>query len=53
MQNYRRLETMVDPTHAAAVRWITRLGFEREGTCRSYAPDGRDLDIYARVRRGL
>lgn len=50
LQNYRRLETMIDPRHAAAVRWAVRLGFEREGTCRSYAPDGSDMDLYARVR---
>lgn len=49
LHNFRRLEIMVDPRHAGAVRWAQHLGFEREGTCRSYAPDGRDLDMYARI----
>lgn len=47
---YRRLEMTVDPNHTAAVRWALRLGFVKEGRMRSYAPDGRDIDLYAWVR---
>lgn len=43
-----RIEAHVDPEHAAAVRWMGMLGFEREGSMRRFYA-GRDFDLYARV----
>lgn len=53
LHDLRRLEIVVDKRHAASVRWALRLGFVHEGTMRSYAPDGSDMELYARVRDGL
>lgn len=47
----RRLECTVDPRSAAAVRWVTRLGFQYEGTMAAYTPLGDTMDLYARIRR--
>ena len=49
MQTYRRLEAVVDCEHTTAIRWIERLGFEREGRMRKYAPTGRDCYLYSRI----
>lgn len=46
----RRIEAHVDPTFASAVRWIQMLGFEREGVMKQFSPDGRDMDLYARIQ---
>lgn len=46
---WRRVEMAVDPLHAAAKRWAAHLGFEREGVARAWTPDGRDVEIWARV----
>jgi len=47
---WRRIEMTVDVRHAAAAAWAERLGFEREGMMRAYAPDGRDCFLYAKVK---
>lgn len=49
---WRRIEATVDPDFDAAQRWIRALGFRLEGTMRAYTPDGRDNDLFARVRYG-
>lgn len=49
-QALRRLETAVDSDFAAGHRWAGMLGFVREGRMRAYGLDGRDADLYARVR---
>ncbi len=49
-QRLRRIETAVDSDFAAGHRWARMLGFEREGRMRAYGLDGRDADLYARVR---
>lgn len=46
----RRVETAVDSDFAAGHRWARLLAFDREGRMRGYTPDGRDADLYARVR---
>lgn len=46
----RRIETFVDTEFAAGHRWVQMLGFEREGRMRAFSPDGRDFDLYARVK---
>lgn len=46
----RRVETAVDSDFAAGHRWVRMLGFVREGRMRAYGLDGRDADLYARVR---
>jgi hypothetical protein len=45
----RRIEAHVDPTFNSAVRWIQMLGFTYEGTMKRFDPDGRDMDLYARI----
>lgn len=47
---YRRIETPVDVEFAEAHRWARMLGLQREGTMRAFTPDGRDCDLYARVK---
>jgi len=47
--NLRRVCAMVDEGDAVAVRWIERLGFEREGLMRSYGDNGEDVFLYAKV----
>jgi len=49
-QPLRRVETAVDSDFAAGHRWARMLGFSREGRMRAYGLDGRDADLYARVR---
>lgn len=46
---WRRVEMTVDVHHGAAKRWAAHLGFEREGVCRAWTPDGRDVELWARV----
>lgn len=36
----------------SAKRWAGMLGFEYEGTMRSYSLDGVDCDLYARIKDG-
>ncbi len=50
MQEARRIEATVDSEFAAGHRLMAMLGFKREGRMRAYLPDGRDVDLYARVR---
>lgn len=47
---YRRIETSVDCDFAEGHRWARLMGFENEGRMRAFTPDGRDCDLYARVK---
>jgi hypothetical protein len=47
---FRRVETAVTHDFPQGHRWAQMLGFTREGLMRSYTPDGRDCDLYARVQ---
>jgi hypothetical protein len=47
---FRRVETAVACDFQQGHRWAQMLGFEREGTMKHYTPDGRDCDLYARVK---
>ena len=48
-KEWRRFQCVVDSTHPVAVRWVRKLGFEREGILRQYGPEGQDYYQYARV----
>ena len=50
MHGTRRVEATVDSGFMAAHRLMLMLGFKREGRMIAYLPDGRDCDLYARVR---
>lgn len=50
MHDTRRVEATVDSGFDAGHRLMRLLGFQREGCMRAYLPDGRDCDLYARVR---
>jgi len=50
MTEYRRIETSVATQFAEGHRWARMLGFVNEGTMRAFTPDGRDCDLYARVK---
>ena len=50
LQDYRRIETAVSSDFEQGHRWAKLLGFENEGTMRAYTPDGRDCDLYARIK---
>lgn len=47
---YKRLETTCEVAWPEAHRWLKLLGFDKECTARGYMPDGRDIDIYVRIR---
>lgn len=49
-QCLRRIEMTVDAEHTAGHRWAGMLGFHHEGRLRAYTPDGRDCDLYARIK---
>lgn len=44
-----RIQATVREVDQRAVRWIERLGFEREGLMKRYGSDGRNYFMYARV----
>lgn len=46
---WRRVEMTVDVDHGTAKRWAAHLGFEREGVCRAWTTDGRDVELWAKV----
>ncbi len=48
----RRVEAVVDSGFDQGHRWLRLLGFQHEGRLRLYTPDGRDVDLYARLRHG-
>lgn len=50
-RNTRRTEMWVDPEYPEAHRWAEMLGFEKETArpMKSFTPDGRDFDLYARI----
>lgn len=47
---YARIETPLDPHFLNGLRWAKALGFAIEGLMQSFAPDGRDMYLAARVR---
>lgn len=49
---WTRVEAHVDARFKQGVQWIRMLGFQREGTMRAFTPQGRDLDLYSRVKHG-
>jgi len=49
--NYRRIESTVDVGFKQGHRWMKMLGFELEGYLKAYRPDGKDMILFARVRR--
>jgi RimJ/RimL family protein N-acetyltransferase len=48
---FRRIETLVRSDFKAGWRWAHLLGFQYEGTLRAFWPDGRDADLFARIKR--
>lgn len=47
---YRRVEMIVDPQNANAVRWARLLGFQCEASLRSWFPNGGPALLFARVQ---
>lgn len=45
----RRIEMAINPGHSAARRWAMHLGFDFEYVARKWTPDGRDMELWARV----
>jgi hypothetical protein len=50
MAQLRRVTATTPCDFGAGCRWLSMLGFQVEGAMRSYAPDGRDHFLYARIR---
>ncbi len=46
--NEGRIDTAIDCTFEASIRWADMLGFQREGVMRNYK-DGRDFYLYSKV----
>jgi|DEB0MinimDraft_3_1074331.scaffolds.fasta_scaffold00946_11 hypothetical protein len=47
-----RLQIVVDSRNTLAIRWAEVLHFVREGTLKSFGPDGADYYMYARITDG-
>lgn len=45
-----RLETLVETPFENGHQWVRMLGFKRVGTMHKFACDGRDFDLYERIR---
>jgi hypothetical protein len=45
-----RIEGVCDTNFINGHRWLRALGFTREGTMKKYTAEGRDCDLYARVK---
>ena len=50
--NLHRLQCTAEVDYERTVKWLERLGFEREGTLRNYTPDGKDMYIYSIIPKG-
>ena len=50
--NLRRLQCTAETDYDRTIKWLERLGFEREGTLRNYTCDGKDMYIYSIIRKG-
>ena len=50
--NLHRLQCTAEVDYDRTIKWLERLGFEREGTLRNYTTDGRDMYIYSIIRKG-
>ena len=50
--NMKRLQFSVHSSNATACVWAERCYFTREGTMRSYGPDGADYYLYGRLFDG-
>lgn len=50
--NLRRLHCTAEAEYDRTIKWLERLGFEREGTLRNYTSDGKDMYIYSIIRKG-
>ena len=48
--NLHRVGAFVRTDRPEFVRYAEYMGFEREGTCRKFMPDGTDCYMYARIR---
>lgn len=48
---FTRIEATVDIGFKEGVRWMKMLGFELEGLMRAYRPDGKDMLLFARIRK--
>ena len=46
----KRVELTVRSGFEPGLRWARMLGFEHEGKMKSWAPDGHDYDLFARIR---
>jgi hypothetical protein len=49
---FKRLEMYVTPGFLQAWRWAEMLGFVLEGLMEAGSPDGRDLYVFKRIKRG-
>jgi hypothetical protein len=47
---WRRVEAYVEAGYRNGTRWVEALGFEFEGLLKGFMPDGKDMNLYARVR---
>lgn len=47
--NLHRVQATIPYAHEQAARFITRMGFEREGFLRKFGPDGHDFIMFGRV----
>ena len=50
LHRFRRIETSVTCNFENGRRWAQSLGFAYEGTMKAFTPDGRDCDLFAKVR---
>jgi len=47
---FRRVQATVFPEAKKAVRFVTHLGFDKEGVLSAYGPKNRDIIMFARIQ---
>jgi len=47
-----RLQCIAEVDYERTIKWLERLGFEREATLQNYTPDQKDMYIYTIIRKG-
>ncbi len=52
IDDLHRLQCTAEVGYDRTIKWLEKLGFEREGTLRNYTSDSKDMYIYSIIREG-
>lgn len=48
-QNLKRVQALVNPKYTKGHRFLSFLGFQKEGLLRFYGPNGENMTLYSRI----